>query len=379
LSSLAADTVALIYFISVFGQIAFLFCFVCLAAKQFVKHRNKSHFVPQHPVSIIICAKNEAQNLQKNLPAILSQDYKNAEGESLYEIIVVNDHSTDDTKKVLEYYHAQYPKLQVIDNDAATSGKKAALYKGVSIAKHNWLLFTDADCTPASLQWIKLMIAPLAQGKEIVAGYGQFYSEKTIINKFIRAETVHSFVQAYCYHAAGMPYMALGRNMACTREIYMKAIEDEQYRALPYGDDDLLINTCANAHNMTMLINPASFTVSPAKAGWHEWKAQKQRHLSTGKYYRFAPRLLLGLYAFTHTLYWLSFIVLLLFHNSYWLAALCFMLSRFFFFQAILNKAAGLLKEKNLSVSFLFFDFAWMLYNFAFAPYILWKNKKQWK
>jgi len=332
-------------------------------------------------VSIIICAKNEAHNLKKNLPAILSQRYMNDAGKPLYEVIVVNDGSTDDTMAVLQQLELQYDNLWdiVIPQGAARNmpGKKYALSKGLEYAGSEWLLLTDADCKPVSDNWLEKMMQPLASGNQIVAGYGGYNKTSGLLNSFIRWETVHTFLQYSTYAFAGKPYMAVGRNIACTKEAILKAQNAEVWKALPSGDDDLLVNIAGNADNVAVVSDRKAFTYSDAKGSVQEWVKQKQRHLSTGKYYNSVTQYLLGGYALSHAFMWLSFFVLLF--NSHWQIAIFAMALRCVLYWSLWAVAANRLNEIKLSILFPFFDIAWMIYNFAFSPYILWKNKQQWK
>ena len=334
------------------------------------------------PVSVIICAKNEAANLRKNLPLILAQHYADT-----FEVIVVNDASTDDTKQVLAELMSQYDNLHCIEiaPDAVRNlkGKKHALAAGAAHAKHSWLVLTDADCAPASDQWLELMVAPLADGKEIVAGYSGYEKRGGMLNAFIRWETLHTFIQYSSYAIAGMPYMAVGRNLACTMNAIMAAQQSDIWNALPSGDDDLLVRIAGNAHNMAVVCAPEAFTSSTAKGSWAEWVAQKERHLSTGKYYLARVKLLLGGYAASHAAMWLTFFVLLFqlpfISKIFALFAIGSFSVRCAIYWALWAKTATRLHERSLIYLFPLFDMAWMLYNCAFFPYITWKNKQHWK
>lgn len=332
-------------------------------------------------VSIIICAKNEAGNLKKNLHAILSQQYHEASGKPMFEVIIVNDASTDDTAHVLQELKQRYDNLNVVtiapNADRDLKGKKFALSKGVARAENNWLLLTDADCLPASNQWLQLMVTPLAQGKEIVAGYGGYNKTPGLLNAFIRWETMHTFLQYSTYAMAGKPYMAVGRNMACTKKALMQAQESLVWNALQSGDDDLLVRIAGNKTNTAIVADKAAFTYSDAKATMAEWITQKQRHLSTGKYYKNSIKLLLGTYGASHAVMWLCFFLLL--SGGSWQDALIIMSARCLFVWATWIVAAVRVQEKNLIYLFPFLDIVWMVYNFAFLPYITWKNKKSWK
>ncbi len=221
------------------------------------------------------------------------------------------------------------------------------------------------------------MIAALANGKEIVAAYGGYYKTTGLLNAFIRLETLHTFLQYSTYALAGKPYMAVGRNLACTRAVLQQAQQSEIWNALPSGDDDLLVSIMGNADNIAIVCNEAAFTYSDAKTTWSDWIKQKQRHLSTGKYYKGDIKLLLGGYAASHAAMWLCFFVLLYTHC--WAGVVAVMAVRCFIYWLLWTVTAYRLKEKKLIYLFPFFDIAWMVYNFAFLPYITWKNKKHWK
>jgi len=332
-------------------------------------------------VSVIICARNEAANLVKNLPAVLAQHYRGKDGKPLFEVVVVNDGSTDDTATILQQLEAQHNHLKVVtipqDADRTLPGKKYALSVGLSHAAHDQLLLTDADCKPASSNWLALMTAPLGKGKEIVAGYGGYEKTPGLLNAFIRWETVHTFLQYCTYAMTGRPYMAVGRNLACTRKALMLAQQNPAWSALPSGDDDLLVNIAGNGHNTTVVGNPEAFTYSEAKATMQDWVQQKQRHLSTGKYYRHSTQLLLGLYAVSHALVWFCFFALVAAGGGK--AVILPMAVRSLLCWLSLFAAGRKLNEQKSGWSIPFFDLAWMVYNFAFLPYITWKNKQHWK
>jgi biofilm PGA synthesis N-glycosyltransferase PgaC len=102
----------------------------------------------RRPVSVIICARNEAENLEKNLRHILSQNYRS------FEVIVVNHHSQDRTPEILLEFQNKWPNFRIVHFDEPKPGKKAALQAGIAAARHDLILLTDADCVPASERWI---------------------------------------------------------------------------------------------------------------------------------------------------------------------------------------------------------------------------------
>ena len=342
--------------------------------------RAKVNYSPSKRVSVIICAQNEKDNLKDNLPLILSQRYTNDAGIPLYEVVVVNDASDDGTKDLLSELAATHNYLKVVDitvdEERKFKGKKFALSKGVEFTENEILVLTDADCTPNSDSWLKSMAEPFHNGKELVLGYGGYRTSDSLLNAFIRWETVHSFLQYASYAIAGQPYMGVGRNMACTKGHFKKAQTSAAWNKLPSGDDDLLVQSVTGREKVAVIADRASFTNTNAANNWQSWYRQKSRHLSTGKYYRWFTKLLLAEYGFTHALLWISFIVLLFVGK--WEIALGVMAMRSLVYWLLWWHTACILGEKNLIRFIPLFDFGWMVYNFAFAPYIFWKNKQQW-
>lgn len=325
------------------------------------------------PVSIIICAKNEAKNLLENLPFILSQNHPD------FEVIVVNDASDDLTETVLNGFSDKKLKIVHIpvDEERTLPGKKFALSKGIAAAGNEQLLLCDADCKPASNEWASLMTANLILSKEIVAGYGAYEKRKGWLNVFIRWETLHTFLQYSTYAQSGVPYMAVGRNLACTKSVLLKAQSEPIWASMPSGDDDLLIQLMGNRKNVGIVSNSAAFTYSEAKATFREWIMQKQRHLSTGKLYKKHIQLLLGLYGLSHGIMWLLWLALWIGGYGYLISSL--MLLRCLLVWSLWAIGAESMKEKNLILWLPLCDIGWAIYNLFLSPYIFFKTKKQWK
>lgn len=342
---------------------------------------------PLHRASVIICARNEAQNLRDNLFRVLDQSYEGRDGQPWYEVIVVNDQSTDGTAEVLAEFAAQNAHLKIVTipdtEPRILPGKKFALSKGLEAAQHDHIVMTDADCSPADHTWIAWMMYPFDQGKEIVGGYGGFYAQKGLLNKFIRSETIHTYLQFLTYCLSGLPYMAVGRNLACKKELLLRAQQDPLWTETASGDDDLLIRLCATKDNMVVNTHHASFTWSLARQSWGDWKRQKQRHFSTGKLYRPEVQRLLGGYALTHALGWVSALAALpalYYYDSLFLSVLCtlFTVSRSLYW-ITWHRMAVRTRDHGLNGWWPLFDIGWLCYNLIFAPFIFWKNKQQWK
>jgi cellulose synthase/poly-beta-1,6-N-acetylglucosamine synthase-like glycosyltransferase len=183
----------------------YLFFFLRLA---FYKPKAKNTF-QTHPVSVIICSRDEAANLVKNLPGALVQEYRTS-----HEVIVVNDNSLDESKYILEEFQRTFKQLHVIELKQEARfipGKKYPLSVGIKTAKYEIVLLTDADCVPASEYWIQKMQEMFTDGIEIVLGYGSLHKKKGFFNKLVRWETFHRDLQYLCYSERGLAYKGVCR------------------------------------------------------------------------------------------------------------------------------------------------------------------------
>jgi cellulose synthase/poly-beta-1,6-N-acetylglucosamine synthase-like glycosyltransferase len=255
-----------------------------------------------HPVSVVICARNELKNLRQYLPTVLEQDYPD------YQVVVVNDCSWDESGKYLEEMEDAFPRLKVVtirEQEKYQHGKKFALTLGIKGALHEHLVFTDADCRPAGKDWLRKMACGFSEGKEIVIGYGAYEKEPGLLNKWIRFDTVVNALMYLGRAGKGKAYMGVGRNMAYTKSLFFRNKGFANHYHLMSGDDDLFINETATSGNTSLVVDPEGFTYSKGKQSLFTWIWQKKRHMSTGSYYRSRDRWLVGFFYFTLFLFWI--------------------------------------------------------------------------
>jgi glycosyltransferase involved in cell wall biosynthesis len=299
-------TVLFYAFIAVVGiQVVFYSSFLF----SFAIKRAETRLKKQIPLSVIICAKNEAKNLAKNLPSILNQDYSN------FEIVLVNDSSSDESLEVMKTFASENKNIKLVDvksNEAFWGNKKYALALGIKASSNDFLVFTDADCIPASKQWLVQMSAQFSNKESIVLGYGAYAKKKySFLNKLIRFETVMTALQYFSYAKLGIPYMGVGRNMAYRKELFFNNRGFNNHMNIKSGDDDLFINEVANSSNTALCFSKESFTISEAKTSFRAWILQKRRHISTAKLYKVKHQFLLGLFYISQLLFWTISILLL--------------------------------------------------------------------
>src|SRR6266536_303883 len=167
------------YFFCFFTLIQIFYYIFFYSRVAFYKGKKKD-VSQQHPVSVIICARDEDENIARNLPGVLVQKYA-----STHEVIVVNDNSIDDSKYILEELKKTFRFLNVVElkqEAKLISGKKYPLSIGIKEAKHEIVLLTDADCIPASEFWIQKMQDAYVNGTEVVIGYGAYKKKPGLLN-----------------------------------------------------------------------------------------------------------------------------------------------------------------------------------------------------
>lgn len=261
------------------------------------------------PISIIICAKNEEENLRNNLPKILNQKYFN------FEVVIVNDQSIDGTSSFLEELEKSYSNLVVVNIEKHINkypGKKFALMLAIKTAKYEYLLLTDADCFPDSKNWAELMCNNFNTA-DIVLGYGGYQKKKGLLNKIIRFDTFNVAQQYLSYALSGHAYMGVGRNMAYKKSLFFDNNGFANHIHIPSGDDDLFIQEVATKNNVTVEINTKAHTSSEVIEDWKEWSYQKRRHLTTAPLYQIKFKVLLSLFPYAQFVFWLSIILLFIF------------------------------------------------------------------
>ena len=217
--------IQLIYTIVFFGRLAFR------------KPAAKNPQLP--PVSIVIAARNESDNLFENLPKILDQYYP-----AEFEVVVVNHQSIDDSKYLLDALQRSYPHLVVMEVERSKhlkASKKLPLTLGIKKARFEHLILTDADCSPSSDHWLVRMAEQFSEQKQLVLGYGPYKPEPGLLNKVIRFDTTMIAVHYFSMAINGMPYMGVGRNMAYTKTLFNSVKGFKSHYALASGDDDLFV------------------------------------------------------------------------------------------------------------------------------------------
>ncbi len=302
--------------LSVIG-LTFLFIILTYWRHYLPAIRYKDNFSEKDiPVSVIICAKNEEENLEQNLPYILNQEYPD------YEVVIVNDCSVDNTEIVIDKYYQLYPnkirKVNIPESENYKHGKKMAVFIGIKHAKNEHLVFTDADCRPSSNQWLKIMASHFTEKKEIVLGYGKYDVKEGLLNKLVRYDTLTIALQYFSSALRANPYMGVGRNLAYTKTLFFKNKGFANHYHIASGDDDLFVNETANFQNTAVCLHPDAFTISAPPFILKHWLLQKARHFSTSPLYKPSHQFMLAWIFFSQIFYYITHLTLLFLMPSFY-------------------------------------------------------------
>ena len=316
-------------------------------------HKNNQDKKTQEKTSLIICARNEKENLEQHLESFLKQDYND------FELIVVNDRSWDNSIEFLNNMALKYPKLKVVDipdNQTDHFGKKFALTLAIKAAKYPQLLLTDADCRPIADKWIHKMINSFDESTDVILGASTYEKRKGILNKLVRFDTALIAINYLSFAKAGIPYMGVGRNLAYKKKSYELAKGFKSHYYLASGDDDLLVNQIANKNNTKIVLDEESITISKPKENWKSWIIQKNRHHTTNVHYKFIHKVILLIQYVTNTLFYFGIITLLFLQEFMFEASILFGIK--FLFNLIINwKPFKILLCKDLLVLFPIYEF----------------------
>ncbi|MBC8342888.1 MAG: glycosyltransferase [Bacteroidetes bacterium] len=259
----------------------FLFFFALFSRLAFYKRSVHSDQVEQG-VSVIICAKNEEENLREYINSFLGQDYPE------FEIIVVDDQSEDGTYDFLKEKAKQNDKLKVVtvgEHIKDHIGKKLALTLGIRKAKYEIILLSDADCKPDSFEWISKIVSHYSNDIEIVLGFSPYQWKNSLLNILIQFDAFFTAIQYFSFSLAGMTYMGVGRNLSYRKELFYKR-GFASHLHVPYGDDDLFVNENAKQFNVAIEIDKKAFVYTQAHTKFNKWFKQKKRHLKGGIEYK---------------------------------------------------------------------------------------------
>lgn len=331
-----------------------------------------------HPVSIVVAARNALEPLRQLLPRLLEQDY------ARFEVVLVDDRSDDDTGLYAQQLTQYYPHVRLVTVGRTPEGlspKKYALTLGIKVARYPYLLFTDADCLPASNQWLRHMARGFDQGADLVLGYSPHADTGSLLNRLIRYETLLTGLQYLSFAERGQPYMGVGRNLAYSRETFFATKGFASHIRALSGDDDLLVQDAVQLGRHAAVVTAAAAqTVSQAPDTWGQWWRQKRRHLSAGPRYRFSDRVRIGTFILANGLFYVGSLAAIVMPEPEWVALAAVWALRTSSVVATYAQASRRLHDRQPWWLFPVLDAGYFFaYSLLTASLVLNRNPSRWK
>ena len=145
---------------------------------------------------------------------------------------------------------------------------------------------------------------------------GNYEKKKGWLNKCIRFDEFLVMLQYLSFAISKIPYMGVGRNLAYKKSLFFSVKGFASHIHIASGDDDLFIKEVATKNNVAIQFSESSETISEPKNKFKDWIYQRQRHISTSKHYKVNHKLLLFLFPFSTTLFWVIAAPLFIFHSD---------------------------------------------------------------
>lgn len=230
-------TISLITLIAAAVYLGFL-CWCVVMWKR--NPKNEKTAAHQQTVTIVVPARDEAENIEKILFDLSKQDYPR----HLMQVVVVDDHSTDQTLQVCKKFKQENPELRLeCFSLTETSSKKAAIAWAVESSKYEWILTTDADVSVPSRQWLTRIMAHGAVDVDMICGPVLFSCNDT--RSLIRELSALESIGLTAIAAAGIksrhPFYCNGANLAFRRDAFLRVNGYDGSKDRMTGDDTALL------------------------------------------------------------------------------------------------------------------------------------------
>ena len=227
----------LLVFAMLYMVVIFLITFGWLRIKQFYHKVN----TPLPEISIVVAVRNESMHIERLLKAIALQDYPGDK----YEVVIVNDHSEDDTYKLVTRFNDKHKTINIRLLEAETEGKKAAVKTGIDKARYELIVTTDGDCTMGP-NWLQGLAAYYEVKKpKMIVGPVVYTEEKGLLRHFFMLDFMSLVASGAGSLGLGLPLMANGANLMFAKETYQKMVARQDGKTKASGDDVFLLHAVA--------------------------------------------------------------------------------------------------------------------------------------
>ncbi len=269
----------------------------------FKKEQETIYMENDLSLSVIIAAHNEEKYIENCLLSILNSNYP----KNLYEVILVDDRSTDLTNEIVNKLKMEFTNLsyiKVIGNETDLPFKKNALTIGIRKSKFEYLCVTDADCLVGK-EWLNNIADSFKNNFEVSIGYSPYKKDlsksNSHLNSFLDYEEYKNSLYSFSAVEVNFPYLCSGRNFAYRKSLFNAVGGFDFINNSVSGDDDLLLQLFKKKNaSVNCLLKIYSFVETEYPLSFSHFIRQRIRHFSASSFYPFPIKLFYSVIHLTH-------------------------------------------------------------------------------
>ena len=281
---------------------------------------ERPSYLKEVRLSVVIAVRNEEENISRLISQILNQDYP----QPLFDIIIIDDHSTDNTASIIESYMVNDDhKISLLS--ATGNGKKNALREGIRRSTSDLIVTTDGDCEVGN-RWLSGIVSYYCTtGKKVICGPVVYSDHKSIFQKFVTVDFASLVASGAGSLGVGLPLMGNGANIAFEKQVY----DDFKDKSNKYasGDDVFLIHHSAKKYgykSVGFIKQEEVIVKTPPPVGFADFMKQRIRWASKAKGYYLPWPIIVSLTIFIFNLALFTLLVGSIFFN--WLLPIYFLI-----------------------------------------------------
>ncbi len=347
------------------------------------KNITDDTFVDDVRVSVVIAVRNENENIQNILNQIIKQDYNS----SFFDIIIINDHSTDNTLQLINNFITNNSQVKINVIKAIGNGKKNALKEGISTSSAELIVTTDGDCN-IKKGWLSSIVNYYnSTNCKVILGPVVYENEKSIIQKFFSLDFASLVASGAGSCGIGLPLMGNGANIAFNREAYIATKDIGIGKKYASGDDVFLIHGVTKkygAKSIGFLKNSNAIVSTLPPQNLKQFMKQRSRWASKTTGYRLVWPIVVALTVFIFNMLLFAMLIGSIFFT--WLLPVYFLIiiTKFLIDLPLVFNFLSFTKKTNLRSLFFIMEFIYPIYIViaAIASTIFsfeWKGREQLK
>ncbi len=297
------------------------------------------------PVSVILPVRNEESDISVILNDLAGQDYP----QSMLEVIVVDDHSSDLTREIVRDFIKVYGNIRYIKLEEGSTGKKQAFLKGLSAANFPFILTTDADCRLTD-RWVRSMVECFEETKaDLIAGPVLIKAGAGFFNKFQRLEFLSLLGSTAGSLGTGNPVMCSAANLGFRKESFEK-VRNHYDENVSSGDDVFMLQAMykAGMRELIFLKSRDATVMTKPQTGLRAFISQRKRWASKSRHYKTGASVFTSFLVFFIHFYALLCLLFALFHCWFLMISAFILISKSLVDFPFLYSVTGYFGERKL-------------------------------